>query len=74
MSIVGPANIYPSLTTHGIFGGDKRHPRATEFVSKVSMKPKPKFSQSQLEEGRALPRPLRKKYFKALKEQYYATA
>lgn len=60
-----------SLITHGIFGGDGRQPSATKFMSKVPMKPKPIFSKSELEEGRALPRPERKKYFAKLKEQYY---
>ena len=68
--MISPLLLAP-LMTHGVFGGEGRQPTATKFISKVPMKPKPVFSKSELEEGRALPRPLRKKYFAKLKEQYY---
>lgn len=71
MSLIGPQNILPSLIAHGLFNGDIRHPRATKFVSKWNGLPKPVFSEATLEEGRALPRPERKKYFAKLKEEYY---
>lgn len=72
MSLKGPSNLESQVggMVHGIRGGDVRHPKATKFVSKFETL-KPSFSKSQLEEGRALPRPERKKYFAKLKEEYY---